>query len=55
MLLHDLAALPDLSSAGEADAATFNGLVDCTRYALRLRYTPAPASARMTGPGASNG
>ncbi len=37
-LSHDLAALLDILSAGGADVARFDGLVDYTRYAVRLRY-----------------
>ncbi|MCY4607740.1 MAG: HEPN domain-containing protein [bacterium] len=40
-LSHDLAALSDMLSTGGADVARFNGLVDYTRYAVRLRYAGA--------------
>ena len=40
-LSHDLAALLDMLSTGGADVARFDGLVDYTRYAVRLRYTAA--------------
>jgi len=40
-LSHDLAALLDMLSAGSADVAPFGGLVDYTRYAVRLRYAAA--------------
>ena len=37
-LSHDLAALLDMLGADVADVARFDGLVDYTRYAVRLRY-----------------
>lgn len=39
-LSHDLAALLDMLNVGGADVAHFGGLVDYTRYAVRLRYAP---------------
>ncbi len=42
---HDLAALLDMLSAGGADIARFDGLVDYTRYAVRLRYAGADPDA----------
>ena len=42
-LSHDLAALLDMLNAGGADVARFGGLVDYTRYAVRLRYAPTDA------------
>ncbi|MCE2518962.1 MAG: HEPN domain-containing protein [Alphaproteobacteria bacterium] len=44
-LSHDLAALSDMLSTGGADVARFNGLVDYTRYAVRLRYAGADPGA----------
>lgn len=44
-LSHDLAALLDMLSAGGADVARFDGLVDYTRYAVRLRYAGADPGA----------
>ncbi len=44
-LSHDLAALLDMLSVGGADVARFDGLVDYTRYAVRLRYAAAGAGA----------
>ena len=41
LLSHDLAALLDVLSTGGTDVARFGGLVDYTRYAVRLRYTAA--------------
>ena len=35
---HDLAALLDMLSVGGADVTRFDGLVEYTRYAVRLRY-----------------
>ena len=40
-LSHDLATLLDMLSAGGADVALFDELVDYTRYAVRLRYAGA--------------
>ncbi len=40
-LSHDLAALLDMLSADGAEVARFDGLVDYTRYAVRLRYADA--------------
>ena len=37
-LSHDLATLLDMLSVGGADVARFDGLVEYTRYAVRLRY-----------------
>ncbi len=44
-LSHDLAALLDMLSVGGADVARFDGLVDYTRYAVRLRYAGADPGA----------
>ena len=44
-LSHDLAALSDMLSAGGADVARFDGLVDYTRYAVHLRYAGADPGA----------
>ncbi|MDE0534304.1 MAG: HEPN domain-containing protein [Albidovulum sp.] len=40
-LSHDLAVLSDMLSTGGADVVGFDGLVDYTRYAVRLRYAGA--------------
>ena len=40
-LSHELAALLDMLSVGGADVARFDGLVDYTRYAVRVRYAAA--------------
>ena len=45
-LSHDLAALLDMLSAGGADVARFDGLVDYTSYAVRLRYAGADPGVR---------
>ena len=37
-LSHDLAALLDMLAARGVDTARFDGLVDYTRFAVRLRY-----------------
>lgn len=42
---HDLAALLDMLRVGGADVARFDGLVDYTRYAVRLRYAAAELGA----------
>ena len=48
---HDLAALLDLLSVGGADVARFDGLVDYTSYAVRLRYAAAdPGGGRLDRP-----
>ena len=44
-LSHDLATLLDMLSARGADVARFDGLVDYTRYAVRLRYAAADPGA----------
>ena len=45
---HDLAALLDMLSRSEPDVARFDGLVDYTRYAVRLRYADAdPGSSTL--------
>lgn len=46
-LSHDLAALLDMLSVGGANVARFDGLVDYTRYAVRLRYAAADLSAGL--------
>ena len=46
-LSHDLAALLDMLSVGGADVARFYGLVDYTRYAVRLRYAAAEPGAGL--------
>ncbi len=46
-LSHDLAALLDMLSVGGADVARFDGLVDYTRYAVRLRYSAADPGAGL--------
>ena len=38
-LSHDLATLLDILGTGGADVTRFDGLVDYTRYAVRLRYS----------------
>ena len=45
-LSHDLASLLDMLSAHHPDVARFDELVDYTRYAVRLRYTPADPGAK---------
>lgn len=48
---HDLAALSDRLSIGGADVARFDGLVDYTRYTVRLRYAGAdPCPCPLTYP-----
>ena len=47
-LSHDLATLLDMLSAGGADVADFDELVDYTPYALRLRYATADPGARLS-------
>ena len=44
-LSHNLAALLDMLSVGGTDVARFDGLVDYTRYAVRLHYAGADSSA----------
>lgn len=44
-LSHDLASLLDVLCTRGVDAAQFGDLVDFTRYAVRLRYTPADPDA----------
>ena len=44
-LSHDLALLLDLLNARGMDVARFDGLVDYTRYAVRLRYAAADPGA----------
>ena len=44
-LSHDPAVLSDLLSACGMDVARFDGLVDNTRYAVRLRYEAADPGA----------
>ena len=45
-LSHDLASLLDMLSARGLDIERFDELVDYTRYAVRLRYTPADPGAK---------
>ena len=40
-LSHDPAARKHMLNAGGTDVARFDGLVDCTPYAVRLRYAAA--------------
>lgn len=48
---HDLAALLNMLSAGGADVARFDGMVDYTRYAVRLRYaTTDPGACPLNWP-----
>ena len=50
-LSHDLAALLDMLSVGGADVTQFDGLVDYTRYAVRLQYAAAdPDSGLLDRP-----
>ena len=44
-LSHDPAARLDMLSGGGTDVARFDGLVDYTRYAVRLRYAGADFGA----------
>lgn len=44
-LSHDLAALLDMLAARGVDTARFDGLVDYTRFAVRLRYAGADPGA----------
>ena len=44
-LSHDLAALLDMLAARGVDIARFDGLVDYTRFAVRLRYAGADPGA----------
>ncbi len=46
-LSHDLAALLDMLSVGGADVARFDGLVDYTVYAVRLRYAATDPGAGL--------
>ena len=48
---HDLAALLDMLGRSEPDVVRFDGLVDYTRYAVRLRYSDAdPGSSTLGRP-----
>ena len=50
-LSHDLAALLDMLNSAGADVADFDGLVDYTRYAVRLRYASAdPGVGQLNRP-----
>ena len=58
-LSHDLASLLDVLRTCGADVARFDELVDYTRYAVRLRYTPRrtrrEAARPRQGPRAGGG
>ncbi len=54
-LSHDLAALLDMLAARGVDIARFDGLVDYTRFAVRLRYAGADPGAGTLDRGAALG
>ena len=54
-LSHDLAALLDMLAARDVDTARFDGLVDYTRFAVRLRYAGADPGGGPLGRGEALG